>query len=234
MPADEPKIVVSKNGPYIVKGGIPIAVEIITPNDQDGSWEWVRGRAFETKPIAALCRCGHSQQKPFCDATHKKVNFDGTETATRKPYDEQACCEAGAALDLFDAEALCAGARFCDNFGSAWNLVKQSDKPRERDLLIHEVVRCPSGRLVLRDKATGQAIEPQLSPSIAVVEDPQKRCAGPLWVRGGVAIESADGTPYERRNRVTLCRCGASQNKPFCDGSHLDAGFTDDLMTSYE
>jgi CDGSH-type Zn-finger protein len=234
MTADEPKIVVSKNGPYIIKGGIPITVEIITPNDQGGSWEWVRGRALEIKPIVALCRCGASQNKPFCDSTHKKVNFDGTETASRKPYDEQACREAGAALDLFDAEALCASARFCDNFGSAWNLAKQSDKSRERDLLRHEVVRCPSGRLVLRDKETGQAIEPQFSPSIAVVEDPQKQCAGPLWVRGGIVIESADGTPYERRNRVTLCRCGASQNKPFCDGSHLDAGFTDDLMTSYE
>jgi CDGSH-type Zn-finger protein len=48
---------------------------------------------------------------------------------------------------------------------------------------------------------------------------------GPLWVRGGVRVVAADGTSYEVRNRTTLCRCGHSRNKPFCDGSHEDAGF---------
>jgi CDGSH-type Zn-finger protein len=65
-------------------------------------------------------------------------------------------------------------------------------------------------------------------PSIGVVEDPQIGVSGPLWVRGGIQVEAADGTPYEVRNRVTLCRCGASQNKPFCDGSHAAIGFTDE------
>jgi CDGSH-type Zn-finger protein len=50
---------------------------------------------------------------------------------------------------------------------------------------------------------------------------------GPLWVRGGVSVEAADGFEYEVRNRVTLCRCGQSNNKPFCDGSHWDVGFKD-------
>ena len=56
--------------------------------------------------------------------------------------------------------------------------------------------------------------------SIGIVEDPAKRCSGPLWVLGGIAVESAGGEAYEVRNRVTLCRCGASKNKPFCDGTH--------------
>jgi CDGSH-type Zn-finger protein len=43
-------------------------------------------------------------------------------------------------------------------------------------------------------------------------------------VRGGITIESADGVPYEVRNRVTLCRCGRSDNKPFCDASHQFRG----------
>ncbi len=61
-----------------------------------------------------------------------------------------------------------------------------------------------------------------------MIEDPQEGVSGPLWVRGGIPVVSADGTPYEVRNRVTLCRCGASQNKPFCDGSHASIGFTDE------
>ncbi|MEO5901562.1 MAG: CDGSH iron-sulfur domain-containing protein [Ilumatobacteraceae bacterium] len=51
--------------------------------------------------------------------------------------------------------------------------------------------------------------------------------AGPIWVRGGIPISSSDGRAYEVRNRVTLCRCGASTNKPFCDASHAPIGFID-------
>jgi CDGSH-type Zn-finger protein len=56
---------------------------------------------------------------------------------------------------------------------------------------------------------------------VAVVRD------GPLWVRGGVRITGSDGRDYEVRNRATLCRCGASSNKPFCDGTHKKIGFRD-------
>jgi CDGSH-type Zn-finger protein len=90
-------------------------------------------------------------------------------------------------------------------------------------------MHCPSGRLTLHDKKTGKEIEDKLSPSIAVIEDPPLKCSGPLWVRGGITIESHDGKRYETRNRVTLCRCGASQNKPFCDGSHASIKFNDGL-----
>lgn len=75
---------------------------------------------------------------------------------------------------------------------------------------------------------TGESIEPKYEPAVVLIEDPGKGCSGPLWVRGGVQIVGADGFAYEVRNRVTLCRCGASQNKPFCDGSHASIGFDDE------
>jgi len=78
------------------------------------------------------------------------------------------------------------------------------------------------------DRKTGKPIEPELPLSIGLIEDPAQGCSGPLWVRGGVQIESADGFKYEVRNRVTLCRCGQSQNKPFCDGTHAAVGFRDE------
>ncbi len=65
------------------------------------------------------------------------------------------------------------------------------------------------------------AVEPSLEKSIAVINDPGVvDDVPPLWVRGGIPIYSADGKLYEIRNRVTLCRCGKSTNKPFCDSSH--------------
>jgi len=83
---------------------------------------------------------------------------------------------------------------------------------------------------VAYDKKTGQEIEQKLPPSIGVVEDPALGCSGPLWVPGGMTIESSDGTPYEVRNKVGLCRRGVSINKPFCNGSHASIKFKDGLV----
>jgi hypothetical protein len=90
-----------------------------------------------------------------------------------------------------------------------------------KKIAVQEVGDCPAGRLVLHDKS-GLAVEPEFEPSIGVVFDPTINGIGPLWVRGGIPIEAADGYVYEIRNRVTLCRCGKSLNKPFCDGKHVD------------
>jgi hypothetical protein len=82
---------------------------------------------------------------------------------------------------------------------------------------------CPSGRLLAIDKGTGEPtpMEPSFSrQQIGLIEDPAEDCSGPLWVQGGVEIVDANGESYELRNRVTLCRCGQSLNKPFCDGAH--------------
>src|SRR5713226_3430461 len=80
------KIIVSKDGPYIVSGDVPLAIQTITPNREGLSWDWKEGRKIETKEEYNLCRCGRSKNKPFCDNTHTKIRFDGTETATRRPY----------------------------------------------------------------------------------------------------------------------------------------------------
>jgi CDGSH-type Zn-finger protein len=225
----ESKIVVSKNGPYLVGGEIPLSIQVITPNKEGFSWDWVEAKTFATGLDYALCRCGRSKNKPFCDGTHEKIGFDGRETAIRTPYARQAQEYDGPALVLNDAEELCAFARFCDPAGKIWSLIEQTDNPEARDLVIREANQCPAGRLVVHDKKTGKEIEHKLPPSIGIVEDPALGCSGPLWVRGGVRIESHDGKPYEMRNRVTLCRCGASANMPFCNGSHASIKFKDGL-----
>jgi CDGSH-type Zn-finger protein len=228
--ASEKKIVVSKDGPYLVSGGVPISIQIITPNEDGLSWEWKEAKKFRTGRSYSLCRCGHSKNKPFCDDTHVKIGFDGTETATRQPFARQSELFDGPTLTLNDAEALCAFARFCDPGGKIWSLIQVSDDPEARELAIKEAAHCPAGRLVLHDKRTKEEIEPKLPLSIGVVEDPALGCSGPLWVRGGITVESENGIPYERRNRVALCRCGASSNMPFCNGSHASIRFRDGLV----
>jgi CDGSH-type Zn-finger protein len=220
MKQDEPKIQVTKNGPYLVSGALPLSEQRIATNAKGESLDYDEGKQYPVQEQYALCRCGNSANKPFCDGTHAEVHFDGTETAGHQPYLTQAETFEGPTTLLTDQENLCAFARFCDPKGRVWNLVGETDKPEARRLVEHEAGHCPGGRLVAWDRETGKPLEPELEPSLGLIEDTARHVSGPIWVRGGVPVVSADGQPYEIRNRVALCRCGRSANKPFCNGSH--------------
>lgn len=222
------QVTVSKNGPYLVVGDIALAKQTIVADAEGGSEAWEEGPPIEHAATYALCRCGHSKSKPFCDGSHQKVGFDGTERASRRSYLEQAKVMNGPLHALTDAENLCAFARFCDPNGQVWSQVTATDDPQVRANFIRQVNQCPSGRLVAWDSATGESVETALLVSIGLVEDPVQECSGPLWLRGGIPVISADGFKYEVRNRVTLCRCGQSKNKPFCDGTHAAIHFRDE------
>jgi len=217
---DAKRIKICEDGPFVVSAGIPLADQIMVPDEAGLSVAWREGKIYQTTGEYELCRCGHSKSKPFCDGTHNEILFDGTETAKRMSFVSQAePTTVGAEMDLIDVPALCALARFCDRAGGAWDNTRNSNDPKARKIALQEVADCPAGRLVLRDKK-GNDIEPKFEPSIGLVIDPVLNVLGPIWVRGGILIESADGQTYEVRNRVTLCRCGKSTNKPFCDGKH--------------
>jgi len=199
----------------------------IFPDENGNSVEWKNEGKIEIGENYALCRCGKSKNKPFCDGQHLS-GFDGTETVSREKYKDEANTLEGPEIDLLDQVDLCAEARFCDTYGGSWDLVHRSDNPTKKDRLLRQCANCPSGRLVPIDKKTGKAIEPEFKPEIGIVKDPAMGCSGPIWVRGGVPVESADGSKYEVRNRVTLCRCGKSRNKPFCDGTHIEISFQEE------
>ncbi len=217
-----PKIAVSKNGPYIVTGGVPLIAAEISKDHEGYCRKWREIKRYPFRERYALCRCGHSKNKPFCDGTHSKIRFEGKEAGDYGPYSEGTNIIRGPALTLTDIKHLCVHAEFCIRAGGIWKLVRQSENPEARDTAIEEAINCPSGRLVILDNTTGKEIEPEFEKSIVVVEYPSSGEQGPLWIRGGIPIESSDGRQYEIRNRVTLCRCGKSKNKPFCDGSHFE------------
>lgn len=221
------KLKITKDGPIMVTGGLPLYREAIVADEDGNPLEWKRVEEIEAGTSYALCRCSASKNKPFCDGSHVSAGFDGTETARRIPYQAMAELYPGPDIDLTDAMELCAVARFCHRAGGTWSLVEGSDDPEKKRIAIEEAGNYPSGRLVVWDKETEQPIEPDFEPSVSVTEDPLNGVSGPIWVKGAVPIESADGYVYEAHNRVTLCRCGRSGNKPFCDGSHIRAGFND-------
>lgn len=221
------KVIVSKNGPYLVSGNIPLDKEIIVTDKNGVPTGWEKSDRFPDKENYALCRCGQSKIKPYCDGTHARAGFDGTETASREPYAYQAAEIEGPGLNMTDAQDLCAGLQFCHRAGGVWGLVEKTDDPEARKIVTEVTGNCASGRLVAWDRESGEPIEPRLEKSISVVEDPGKGVSGPIWVKGCIPVESADGKKYEPRNRVSLCRCGRSSNKPYCDGTHISAGFSD-------
>ncbi len=215
-------ITVCKDGPFNVSGAIPL-LELTVVNDADDCpYDYRVTERYPVTEAYSLCRCGQSKDKPFCDGTHNEINFNGTETASQAPYLSRAEELDGPGLILNDVRDLCSHVGMCLRAGGIRELTRHSDDPEARRIAIEEVANCNSGRLVARDKRTKKPIEPEFEPSIAVIEEPLRGYSGPLWVRGGVPIIAANGTTYEIRNRVTLCRCGRSSNKPFCDGSHRE------------
>ena len=216
--ANKARIKVIENGPYIITGSIPLLRMIIETDNYDDPCRWREAERYPQRKSYALCRCGKSGNKPYCDGTHVKNQFDGAETASNEPYLENVREYIGPELKLTDKRELCVSARFCIRDAGIWNLTAHSDRPGFKEMAIEEAANCPSGRLIVWDNE-GAPIEPDHEPSIVVTEH-ENGLPGPLWVRGGVEIESADGTIYEKRHHVTLCRCGESPNMPLCDGSH--------------
>ena len=211
---------ITKNGPYRVEGKVTICEVFLMPDITGAIAEYRVGqdKSKTTEPVL-LCRCGASKSKPFCDGKHISLGFDGTETAPKISILEQAVSFIGPNLTLYDNEKYCAFARFCDGHGRIWNLVHKG-RPETDKHTIREAHQCPAGRLIIYDNQTGLPIEPTEDPFIQVIEDPMIGVHGPLGLRGNIIVFDSENQPYERRNRQTLCRCGRSRNKPFCDGSH--------------
>ncbi|MDR1748342.1 MAG: CDGSH iron-sulfur domain-containing protein [Spirochaetaceae bacterium] len=222
-------ILIEEEGPYLVFGTPPINQQIITMNSDGESWWYREGRSFDNKEPCALCRCGESHNKPFCDGHHTSADWDPVLTGPEKFDLKKAEMFEGPMIVLSDNQEFCAYARFCDAKGQIWNIVQEADTKEEADLVIREAGHCPGGRLIAWDRETGEPIEPHFEPSIGIIQDPALKISGPIWVRGGIRIKSENGKEYDVRNRVALCRCGKSSNKPFCNGAHASVHFHDGL-----
>ena len=213
------KIKVTKNGPYIVTGNVPIYKETMFCDETGSSIGFKDKEKLEGGETYALCRCGNSKNKPFCDGSHMSHDFDGTEVASKKIYEENLTIFETDKVKLYDAVELCDHSRFCQAKGGIRSLMEKGDK-ESIAIAKEQAANCPSGRLLIFDKETMEFVEKAYDKEIVIISDECKDLEGPIWVKGGIAIESEDGEPYEERNRITLCKCGKSGHKPFCDGRH--------------
>ena len=241
------RIDILPNGPYKVSGCVPLVLINIVLNTDGEAVGWEEMGTLPQKDIYLLCRCGKSKSLPYCDGAHLAAGFDGTELADKEPFEQGADYIEGEDIILRDKAELCMGAGFCHRLGGVWNLTQITKESsglsntveaaefvqKAQAAATEQACLCPSGRLVMYKSSEDEefALEPEFEPpSIALIQDTVEGLSSALWVRGNIPIFGADGKPYEVRNRVTLCRCGASNNKPYCDGRHYSIKFSDGLQ----
>ncbi len=222
---DGPRIVIEKDGPYRVMGDVALVRKRQVVSEYGEPLTWKKEGALATEAGEyRLCRCGQSRSMPFCDDSHYEMGFDGTETAdTGATAERQRIFRGGTRLVVKKDPTLCVESGFCGMARAGLEqYVAASEDTQARSLAIAMVERCPSGALTYRIEAGEPDIEPDLPQQIADTTEITSGgpIAGPLWVMGEVPIERSDGQPFETRNRVTLCNCGASSIKPLCDGTH--------------
>ena len=222
MTNEEQKITVRPDGPYIVRGGIPLVRKKQVMSEHGEPLDWQKESDLSTEDAYRLCRCGQSSNKPFCDGTHTKIKFDGIEAADTGPIAARQKTFSSPNLSIQDDHSICVHSGFCGNrITNVWKMLKESNDLQVRAEIIAMIERCPSGTLAYALESGGEIVEPDLPKEVTVIPD------GPLWITGGIPVERSDWQPLETRNRVTLCRCGASAKKPLCDGSHKEIGFSD-------
>lgn len=224
-------IEIREDGPYVVRGEVPLSRKKRINTELGEALTWMTTETLETDEGYALCRCGKSATKPFCDGTHDRIEFDGSEAKDFEDISETQEIIDGDGIRIKVDNSYCVHAKYCFNQSSGIRkLMPDSASASAKAQIMAMSDRCPSGTFVYELPVEGEMteIEPELPQEIsAIAQDDCSDCAGPLWVTGGIPILKTDGTFLETRNRVTLCRCGQSKNKPFCDGTHASVDFKD-------
>ena len=207
-----PQITCRTDGPYVLNDFIPRTVDYV---------QNAHGDQYSRTVGVSLCRCGGSKSKPFCDGEHRNIGFTDENTADpalnkRKDY-------VGQKITIHYNRALCSASENCvkglpsvfKSDGDPWIFPDADDVEK----IIETVKKCPSAALSYSLDGV-EYRDQDRSPMMIVSAN------GPYEVVGGIELvdppELCEGASTEH---YALCRCGASKNKPFCDGSHWDIDF---------
>jgi len=213
-----PGIRVSVDGPYLV-------------TNVENLHNWL-GEELPARPQMALCRCGGSSSKPFCDGTHARIGFNGAKDPKRVP--DRRDSYPGRQVTIFDNRGICQHSSFCtDRLAAVFHADADpfvTPSGGRLDDLIRAVRSCPSGALSYAvDGVEERATVDHHDRRVAGIE---VSLDGPYRVTGGIPITDDEGADVTRaagssREHYALCRCGHSLNKPFCSGMHWYVDFKD-------
>ncbi|MGY3212023.1 CDGSH iron-sulfur domain-containing protein [Mucilaginibacter sp. HD30] len=212
------RILTAHNGPYLV-------------TNLSAFYNWL-GEKLHEAPQMALCRCGASAIKPFCDGTHAVNNFTDSKDPNRVPDHRDAYV--GLQVTVLDNRGICQHSGLCtDRLANVFRLGKEpfvAPSGGRMDEIIRAVRDCPSGALSYA--IDGVEARDQVDHHHSREAEIEVTKDGPYRITGGIGLVHGDlaevakneGSSYEH---YALCRCGKSQNKPFCSGMHWYVGFND-------
>ena len=213
----KPKLKPIPNGPlYLLTSDIPQRIDILQNSE---------GEPISKIVSVALCRCGGSKDKPFCDGTHRTSGFSSENKNSplapdkRKDY-------FGKNITIHDNRKLCSHSAEClRNLGSVFNLEQRPWINPERasiESIVETVKKCPSGALSYSIDGEEHRDQAHRTPTIIVDKN------GPYRIEGSIDLIGVENWGIgASKEHYTLCRCGASNTKPFCDGSHISIKFRD-------
>lgn len=215
MADEKPKIACLPNGPYYL---LNEQTPKVIPNIQNS-----KGEECSTITGVALCRCGGSKNKPFCDGTHGTNAFEDRKLTERIPDRREDYV--GKQVTIHDNRGICAHAGFCtDRLASVFKLKEEpwiDPDGASIEEIIKAVKKCPSGALSYSIDGAEHRDQDR-EPMVTVTKD------GPYAVTGNIELIGQDQGEGASKEHYTLCRCGGSKNKPFCDGTHWHIGFKDE------
>ena len=225
----KPKIQPLPNGPYYLINDMQPKVVYNLQN--------FKGEPLSTTVGIALCRCGASKNKPFCDGTHSMIGFSSANKTLEENDDIEKIVikdkrrdYPGKEITVHDNRRICSHAAECvNNLSSVFKLGSRpwiNPEGSKMNDIIEVVRRCPSGALSYSiDGVEYRDPEEQRNPTVTVLKN------GPYHITGGIELigENIQFGEGASKEHYTLCRCGASENKPFCDGAHKSSKFNDGL-----
>ena len=177
-------------------------------------------KQFESDGTVALCRCGNSKNKPFCDGTHASIGFSGDRAPDR--VRDQRENYIGKAVTIHDNRGICAHAARCTS--TLTTVFKYGQEPwvdpngDTAEKIIATVNQCPSGALSYSLDGVEHR-DRDREPVILIVPN------GPYAIKGGAELEDVEWGTGASQEHFDICRCGHSKNKPFCSGAHWDHHF---------
>jgi CDGSH-type Zn-finger protein len=183
-----------------------------------GSIENFNGELLKIKPVVSLCRCGLSKNKPFCDETHTEKGIDGEKQPERALYKwkdyrgKDITVHFNLGVCSHDGSCVRMLPRVFNINCKPWITPDNGDVDKIIDVIKH----CPSGALSYTLNGKKYIDFYNGEPKIKVARK------GPLEFYGGIILKDDMGSEPETSDHYTLCRCGHSLNKPFCDGKHLN------------
>jgi CDGSH-type Zn-finger protein len=222
---EKPKILTLQNGPYYLLNSMEPRIVENLQNSKSELLSTIQG--------VALCRCGASKTKPFCDGTHGTIGFSSgnksTDTDTgEKLIKDKRKSYVGKSITIHDNRKICSHAAECvNNLPSVFRLNARpwiDSDGASTEQIINTIRKCPSGALSYSIDGIEYKDQNETRPMITTSKD------GPLVITGGIDL-IGDGIQFGEgasKEHYTLCRCGASNNKPFCDGMHKVINFKDD------